>query len=65
MRGLVPPRQPVALEAALRDLIANSRLRRRLAVNAPGRAHQLCDPARQESAAALRLTGMIPVSVPA
>jgi glycosyltransferase involved in cell wall biosynthesis len=62
---LVPPRQPAALEAALRDLIANAGLRRRLAVKAPGRAHQLCDPARQIRRLRAALTGMIPVSVSA
>ena len=35
---LVPPRQPAALEAALRELIADRALRRRLAARAPARA---------------------------
>jgi glycosyltransferase involved in cell wall biosynthesis len=62
---LVPPRQPAALEAALRELIADTALRRRLAARAPGRAQQLCDPARQIERLRITLTGMSPVSVPA
>jgi glycosyltransferase involved in cell wall biosynthesis len=62
---LVPPRQPAALEAALRDLIGNAEVRSRLAAGGPGRARLLCDPARQIERLRTALTGMRPVSVPA
>ena len=62
---LVPPGQPVALEAALRQLITETALRRRLAARAPGRARQLCDPATQIERLRIALTEMSPISVPA
>jgi glycosyltransferase involved in cell wall biosynthesis len=62
---LVPPGQPVALEGALRELIADTALRRRLAARAPGRAEQLCDPARQIERLRIALSEMSPISVPA
>jgi glycosyltransferase involved in cell wall biosynthesis len=62
---LVPPRRPVALEGALREMIANTALRRRLAAGAPGRAEQLCDPGRQIERLRIALSGMRPISVPA
>jgi len=44
---LVPPDDPHALAAALRQCIENRDLRLRLGVNAPARARELCDPATQ------------------
>ena len=62
---LVPPQRPAALEAALRDLIADATLRRRLAATAPARAQQLCEPTRQLERLRTALAGMSAVSVPA
>jgi glycosyltransferase involved in cell wall biosynthesis len=62
---LVPPGHAVALEAALRELIVDTGLRRRLAARAPERAQQLCDPAAQIERLRIALTGMSPLSVPA
>ena len=62
---LVPPGQPIALEAALRELIADAALRRQLAARAPARAEQLCDPARQIERLRIALTDMRPMAVPA
>ena len=44
---LVPPNDPQALAASLRQLIQDSALRRRLGAAGPARARQLCDPATQ------------------
>jgi glycosyltransferase involved in cell wall biosynthesis len=60
---LVPPRQPGALAACLGALVANSSLRRHLAVTATRRAQRLCDPATQcqRLATTLMLMGAVPV----
>jgi glycosyltransferase involved in cell wall biosynthesis len=44
---LVPPGDPEALKAALRQVICDAGLRARLGAAGPGRAAALCDPARQ------------------
>src|SRR3989442_10685285 len=44
---LVPPNDPQALAASLRQLIQDSALRSRLGTAGPIRARQLCDPAAQ------------------
>jgi len=44
---LVPPNDPQALAASLRQLIQDSALRRRLGAAGPARARHLCNPAAQ------------------
>jgi glycosyltransferase involved in cell wall biosynthesis len=44
---LCPPRDAVAVALALRDLIVNPALRRKLSDAGPARVAELCDPARQ------------------
>ena len=44
---LVPPDDPAALAACLRQLIVDPDLRSRLGAAGPGRARDLCDPSKQ------------------
>jgi len=62
---LVSPGQAVELQAALRELVTDSSLRRRLASHARARARQLSDPGAQLNQLLSALTEMTPVSVPA
>jgi glycosyltransferase involved in cell wall biosynthesis len=62
---LVPPAQPAALAASLRDLVIDSARRRQLAARTRARAARLCDPATQLQRLSAALTAMGPVPVPA
>ena len=62
---LVPPAQPAALAASLRDLVTNSGRRHELAAQARERASRLCDPATQLQRLSGALIAMSPVPVPA
>lgn len=55
---LVPPEDPQALAAALRPLIQDGALRKRLGAAGPTRARQLCDPATQMTRLAELLSGL-------
>ena len=61
---LVPPRQPVALADALRELISDAPRRHRLSAAARARARYLCDPVKQIEflSAALIQMNLVPVS---
>jgi glycosyltransferase involved in cell wall biosynthesis len=59
---LVPPDDPAALGDALRTLVADAGLRRRLGAAGPAHARALCDPVRQAARLREVLVQILPVS---